>query len=78
MWFLLVHSPLVGPATWSPMRVPVGCDAPGAFLLLSEAYRRDANTASSLGWPVVEHLGRHLDIVNAPELLAEALVGLLR
>jgi hypothetical protein len=32
----------------SPMPVPVGwCEGPGAFVLLSEPYRRDANTARS-------------------------------
>jgi pimeloyl-ACP methyl ester carboxylesterase len=61
----------------SPTPVPVGwCEGPGAFVLLSEPYRRDANTARSLGWPVVEDLGNHLDIVNDPESVARRLVGL--
>jgi len=59
------------------MPLPVGwCEGPGAFVLLSEAYRRDADTARSLGWPVVEDLGNHLDIVNDPESLARDLVAL--
>lgn len=63
----------------SPMPVPVGwCEGPGAFVLLSEPYRRDANTARSRGWPVVEDLGNHLGIVNDPESLARDLVGLAR
>jgi len=61
----------------TPTPLPVGwCEGPGAFLLLSEPYRRDADTARSLGWPVMEDLGNHLDIVNDPESLARDLVGL--
>jgi pimeloyl-ACP methyl ester carboxylesterase len=61
----------------TPIPLPVGwCEDPGAFVLLSEPYRRDADTARSLGWPVVEDLGNHLDIVNDPESLARDLVGL--
>lgn len=61
----------------SPVTMPGGwCDTLGAFLLLSEAYRQDADTASSLGWPVIERLGTHLDIVNDPEGVARSLVEL--
>jgi pimeloyl-ACP methyl ester carboxylesterase len=61
------------------MPLPVGwCEGPGAFVLLSEPYRRDADTARSLGWPVVEDIGNHLDIVNDPESLARDLVALAR
>jgi len=61
----------------SATTLPVGwCEGPNAFLLLSEPYRRDANTGRSLGWPVVEDLGGHLDIVNDPESLARRLVDL--
>jgi hypothetical protein len=58
---------------------PVGwCGTSAGFLLLSDAYRRrDADRASSLGWPVIEHLGNHLDIVNHPEALARHLVELV-
>jgi hypothetical protein len=63
----------------TPVPLPVGwCEGPGAFVLLSEPYRGDASTARSLGWPVVEDLGNHLDIVNDPESLARHLVGLAR
>jgi len=59
--------------------VPDGwCTAPGGFVLLSEMYRGDAATAMSLGWPTVELLGTHLDIVNHPEALAQALTRLAR
>ena len=63
----------------TPMPLPVGwCEGPGAFVLLSEPYRRVADTARSVGWPVVEDLGNHLDIVNHPESLARHLIGLAR
>lgn len=39
-------------------------DAPSSMVLLSEAYRDDANRAAALGWKVVEHLGAHLDLVS--------------
>ncbi len=57
--------------------LPTGwCDAPGGYVLLSEAYRGDAATAVSLGWPTVELLGGHLDIVNRPEAVAGGLIKL--
>jgi hypothetical protein len=52
------------------------CDTPAGFLLLS-AYRPDADQASSRGWPVIEDLGNHLDIVNRPESLARHIVELV-
>jgi hypothetical protein len=61
-----------------PIAVPPGwCSRPGGFLLLSESYRLDAAMATSRAWPVVELLGTHLDVVNAPGLIAEALVDLV-
>lgn len=42
----------------SSIRVPIGwCDTPSAFLLLSSAYRQDADRAQSLGWSTVERSG---------------------
>ncbi len=62
----------------SPMHLPGGwCDAPCAYLLLSDAYRPQADKARALGWPVVEELGNHLDIVNHPEPIARRLVDLM-
>lgn len=62
----------------APLSQPVGwCDTPSGYLLLSDAYRRDTDRASTLGWPVIEHLGTHLDIVNHPEPLARHLVELV-
>ena len=50
--------------------------APGAFLLLSEAYRDDAERARTLGWPVVERVGGHLDMVDHPDDVARAIADL--
>jgi hypothetical protein len=47
-----------------------------SFVLLSESYRADADRARSLGWTVIERLGGHLDIVNAPEAVAPLVVDL--
>ena len=61
----------------SPVDLPTGWSRTGgAFLLLSEAYRRDADRARSLGWPVIECVGGHLDVVNDPEAVAHAIVQL--
>jgi hypothetical protein len=55
----------------SSMEVPEGwCETRGAFLLLSESYRGDAERSRTLGWPTVERLGGHLDIVNDADLPA--------
>jgi hypothetical protein len=61
---------VVAPAGW--------CDRPAGYLLLSEAYRQDADVAVGRGWPVVERLGAHLDIVNDPEGIAHDLLELVR
>ena len=61
----------------APILLPAGwCAIDGAFLLLSEFYRADATRAADRGWPVVEHLGGHLDIANEEEAIADILVGL--
>jgi pimeloyl-ACP methyl ester carboxylesterase len=63
----------------SPIEVPANwCKSAAAFVLLSEAYRPEATRAASLGWPVVERPGAHLDIVNDEEAIAETLVRLAR
>lgn len=63
----------------SPVSFPAGwCDNPGAFLLLSDAYRHDADRARMLDWPVIERLGNHLDIVNDPQAIARDIVELAR
>jgi Alpha/beta hydrolase family len=53
------------------------CESRGSFLLLSESYRGDAERSRALGWPTVERLGGHLDIVNDPEEIARAVVELI-
>ncbi len=47
------------------------------FVLLSEGYRSDAATAVSLGWPTVERLGSHLDLVNHPDAIAQSILQVL-
>ena len=60
------------------MTQPVGwCDTPAGFLLLSDAYRQDADRARSLSWPVIEDVGNHLDLVNRPESLARHILELM-
>lgn len=46
----------------------------GGYILLSEPYRPHASEAASRGWPVIELLGRHLDIVTRAPEVAAALV----
>ncbi|HXY91024.1 MAG TPA: alpha/beta hydrolase [Acidimicrobiia bacterium] len=61
----------------APVELPEGwCGLPGAYVLLSEGYRRHLLTARSRGWPEVELRGAHLDLVNHPEAIATALVAL--
>jgi hypothetical protein len=61
------------------VRMPNGwCEGAGAVLLLSEGYRLDADRARTIGWPVHEHLGNHLDIVNNPGPIAAAIIELAR
>jgi hypothetical protein len=50
--------------------------ADGAYILLSEVYRPDADQAATWGWPVVELMGTHLDLVNRPAQVASAIHGL--
>jgi hypothetical protein len=58
--------------------VPDGwCNTPGGFVLLSEGYRTDATTAVSLGWSTTELLGGHLDVVNDPEAVAQAMIAVI-
>ena len=62
------ETPIAPPAGW--------CAGDGAFVLLSEFYRSDADRAAALGWPVVEHLGAHLDMANDEEGIATVLEDL--
>jgi hypothetical protein len=58
--------PVPMPADWARQRC--------AYLLLSEAYRPDADEARSRGWPTVELTGAHLDIATRPTEITEALL----
>jgi pimeloyl-ACP methyl ester carboxylesterase len=46
---------------------------PAAYLLLSDAYRGDADAARSAGMPVVEHVDHHLAMLTAPAEVGGAL-----
>jgi hypothetical protein len=63
------HVPL--PEGWSAA-------ANGTYILLSDTYRPAAREAASRGWPVIESLGGHLDIVTRAGDLARTLGGLAR
>jgi hypothetical protein len=59
----------------APVPVPDGWAARRAgYVLLSDVYRPDADAARALGWPVVELLGAHLDLVTRPEAVADAIL----
>ena len=63
----LYESPITLPERW--------CELPSAFVLLSDAYRADADTARSRQWPILERVGSHFDIVNLPSTIAADLVA---
>ena len=52
-------------------------DAPGAYLLLTETYRRDAGRARAMGWPSRELPGGHFDMLVKPQAVADALLDLI-
>ena len=52
-------------------------DAPGAYLLFTETYRRDAERARAMGWPVCEMPAGHFHMLVEPEAVAEALHELI-
>ncbi|MEX0666651.1 MAG: hypothetical protein WD598_18020 [Acidimicrobiia bacterium] len=56
---------------------PDWCDLHCGYILSSDAYRNDAQRAAAHGWPVREHLGQHLDIVNEPERYAQLVTSLV-
>jgi pimeloyl-ACP methyl ester carboxylesterase len=47
---------------------------PCSYILLSEGYQGDADLAKTLGWPVVNIPGQHLDIVTNPTETAEEIL----
>jgi len=54
------------PAGWTPV--------PRGYVLLSEAYASDADSAEERGWPVARLAGAHLDIVTRPVLVTDAIL----
>ena len=44
------------------------------YVLLSEVYRPAAEEAKAEGWPVHEVLGTHLELVNRPAAVADAII----
>lgn len=50
--------------------------ANGAYILLSEIYQPDALEARSRGWPTVERIGGHLDLVTRPAEVADSIRSL--
>ena len=52
-------------------------DAPGAYLLLSEAYQDQAARARELGWPVAEKMSHHLALLTEPGRVAGSLCELI-
>lgn len=55
------------PQSWPPRRA--------GYLLFSEAYRRQAQEAGKLGWPVREMPGEHLHMLVRPAEVAAAIVS---
>ena len=47
------------------------------YVLLSDAYLEDAQEARRRGWPVVELLGQHLDLVTKAHAVARAIVEVI-
>jgi pimeloyl-ACP methyl ester carboxylesterase len=55
--------------------VPTGwATARCGFIQLSDAYAADAAAAANRGWPVLDRLGAHLDIVTRPAVIADAIL----
>jgi soluble lytic murein transglycosylase-like protein len=68
-----------GLAFWEePIPVFAGWpDAPGAYLLFTETYRREADRARALGWPVRELPAGHFHMLVEPEAVAQAMLELV-
>jgi hypothetical protein len=47
------------------------------YVLLSDGYLEDAQEARRRGWPVVELLGQHLDLVTKAPEVARAIVEVI-
>ncbi len=61
-----------------PVDVPVGwTDRPNAYLQLSPAYDADRRLAEQWGWPTAVVDGTHLGIVTEPEVVVDAIAGVV-
>jgi pimeloyl-ACP methyl ester carboxylesterase len=66
------------PAAYFEERMPAAdWSGPGAYLLLSEAYRDDADQAAARGMPVAERPTHHLAMLTSPDLVASGMRDLL-
>jgi hypothetical protein len=63
--YFQVHVPV--PAGWTSTRC--------GYILLSDAYAEQASKAEASGWPVARLPGAHLDIVNRPTEIADAILS---
>ena len=63
--YFQTHVPV--PAGWTTTRC--------GYVLLSDAYAEEASKAAANGWPVVRLPGVHLDIVNRPAAIADAILS---
>jgi hypothetical protein len=62
-----------------PIPEPAGrCGMPCGYLLLNAACAADAAEAESRGWPVMEEMGAHSDIVARPKEIAAAIESAAR
>ena len=57
---------------------PASWDGPSGYILLSEAYQRDAAQARRQDWPVLERRGHHLSMLTDPANIASAIHELIR
>lgn len=66
------------PVAFFESRVPVPsgwASARCGYVQLSEPYSAEAAAATSQGWPVVQRLGAHFDMVTRPVLIADAILS---
>ncbi|HMJ75186.1 MAG TPA: hypothetical protein VK507_04395 [Iamia sp.] len=69
--------PRVPLAFYEAQRPRVPLPAQAGYVLLSEAYRAEADRAAALGWAVVEHPSTHLGLVTDPDGVADAILEVL-
>jgi hypothetical protein len=52
-------------------------DLPAAYLAFGDTYATERDAARARGWPVTTLPGKHLELLRAPEAVADAIVGLV-